>query len=87
MRLLILTAKSSSRSGDRSSGIITCVRKDGVFSFLSSLLIVFNWPDKSAKLSKTDGLSDKNIGLHEKDKALHQNTVCGYNLGHSLNVK
>ena len=56
----ILTAKSSSRSGDRSRGIMTWLRKDGVFSFLSSLLIVFSWPDKRAKLSKTWGLSDKN---------------------------
>lgn len=39
---VILTARSSSRSGDRSSGIMTWLRKDGVFSFLSSLLMVFS---------------------------------------------
>lgn len=57
-RIMTLTAKSSSRSGDRRSGIITWLRKDGVFSFLSSLLMVFNWPDRSAKLSSTEGLKN-----------------------------
>lgn len=59
-----LTAKSSSRSGDRRSGIITWFRKDGVFSFLSSLLMVFNWPDRRAKLSSTVGLK----AINQKSK-------------------
>lgn len=71
-RVLILTAKSSSRSGDRSSGIITWLRKDGVLSFFSSLLIVFNWPDRRAKLSKTEGLN--------QTKTHHSECFCFENL-------
>lgn len=59
-----LTAKSSSRSGDRSRGIMTWLRKDGVFSFLSSLLMVFSWLESRAKLSRTDGLNDTNAHHH-----------------------
>lgn len=39
---------------------MTWLRKDGVFSFLRSLLIVFSCPDSSAKLSNTDGLNSRN---------------------------
>lgn len=62
----VLTAKSSSRSGESSSGMMTWWRNEGVFSFLSSLLIVFSWPDSRAKLSKTEGLLENNHTLRHQ---------------------
>lgn len=52
----LLTMRSSSRSGDSTRGMMTWLRNSGVFSCFKTLFRVFNCPDSSAKLSRTEGL-------------------------------
>lgn len=54
-----LTVRSSSGFWDSTRGMMTWLRNDGVLSFFSILLMVFSWPDRRPKLSRTLGLRER----------------------------